>query len=317
MPAPDRAALQTVLTMRFGRRLERLEPLAEGAWSQAWAVRQGARELVVRWSELEEDFRSDERASGYASAALPVPRMLEIGPALGGWYAITERRHGTVLEDRDAAGMTAVLPSLLATLDALRTADIADTRGFGGWDRSGNGSHPTWASTLLAIGLDAPGGRIHGWRERLATTPDAERVFDAAYSRLVELAPTLPEARHLVHSDLLNRNVLVEDDRITAVLDWGSAIYGDFLFDVAWFDFWGPWYERWREVDITAAAIAHLEASGVAIPDRDSRLHACALYIGLDGLSYQAWRGDERPLRWTVNRLAEVLDQGPQRMPVS
>jgi thiamine kinase-like enzyme len=39
---------------------------------------------------------------------------------------------------------------------------------------------------------------------------------------------------HLVHSDLLHYNVLVAADRVTAVLDWGSSLYGDFLFDLAW-----------------------------------------------------------------------------------
>ena len=37
-----------------------------------------------------------------------------------------------------------------------------------------------------------------------------------------------PQERHLIHSDLLNFNVLVADDLISAVIDWGSSLYGDF-----------------------------------------------------------------------------------------
>ena len=72
-----------------------------------------------------------------------------------------------------------------------------------------------------------------------------ERVFDAGYARLLGLVDARPEARHLVHSDLLNFNVLAEDDRVSAVFDWGAALYGDFLWDVAWLTFWQPWYVNW------------------------------------------------------------------------
>ena len=40
--------------------------------------------------------------------------------------------------------------------------------------------------------------------------------------------------RHVIHGDLLNRNILVDGERINAVLDWGNALYGDHLYDAAW-----------------------------------------------------------------------------------
>jgi aminoglycoside phosphotransferase (APT) family kinase protein len=44
----------------------------------------------------------------------------------------------------------------------------------------------------------------------------------------------------VVHGDLLARNVLVEGDRISGVLDWGSACFGDPLYDAAWLLYcWG------------------------------------------------------------------------------
>lgn len=58
------------------------------------------------------------------------------------------------------------------------------------------------------------------------------------YARLRELAQALPGERHTIHGDLLNRNVLVADLKITAVIDKGNALYGDWLYDVAWLIFW-------------------------------------------------------------------------------
>ncbi|MFJ4902546.1 phosphotransferase [Streptomyces sp. NPDC088727] len=46
---------------------------------------------------------------------------------------------------------------------------------------------------------------------------------------LAALAPYLPNQCHMIHGDLLSRNVLAADGTITAVLDWGDALCGDHL----------------------------------------------------------------------------------------
>ena len=312
---PSQSAIERLAIDRIGAPLESIEPLSGGAWSSAWGVRVRDRDLVIRWSVVDEDFHKDERATHFGSPALPVPRVLEIGPAHDGWYAISERHFGDVLEELDAPATRAVLPSLLGMLDALRSAPISDSQGFGPWDATGDGIHPSWKSALLAIGTDSADRRSHGWRARLDERPSAAAVFEAAYASLTGLAPDLPETRHVIHGDLLNRNVLVENDQISAVLDWGSAMYGDFLFDVAWFDFWSAWHRQLQEVGVVQAALDHLESAGVDLPQRDARLFACNLFVGLDGISYLAWRGWDEPLDWTTRRLAEILDLGPTPRP--
>jgi hygromycin-B 4-O-kinase len=104
--------------------------------------------------------------------------------------------------------------------------------------------------------------------------------FDAAYARLEELAGSLPTERRLIHQDLINRNVLVTGTKITAVFDWGNAMYGDPLYDAAWLIYWWPWYPQWSQINIREA---------LALPaDADHRLFAYQLHIGLDHLAYTA-----------------------------
>jgi hygromycin-B 4-O-kinase len=131
--------------------------------------------------------------------------------------------------------------------------------------------------------------RLAGWRERMEGSPTGAGPFDAAFARLRELAEHAPDDRHLIHSDLLHFNVLVQDDRITAVLDWGCGLYGDFLFDLAWFCFWAPWYPAWNAIDFRAQALRHYAEIGLDVPHFDERLLACELYIGLSGQAYQAF----------------------------
>ena len=241
-------------------------PLSGGEWSQAFAFRVEGRDLVVRFSALEDAFRKDEIASRYASPALPIPSIVEIGATLAGFYAISERRFGDVLETVDEAQMRALIPSIMATLDAIRLADISGTSGFGGWGASGNAPHATWRAALLDIAADPPEHVHHGWRQRLAESPTGDGPFREAFQQLESVAAGLPDWRHLIHSDLLNRNVLVDDDRITAVFDWGSSMYGDFLLDLAWLCFWAPWTPAYRAIDFRQAAVDHYAAIGLEVP---------------------------------------------------
>jgi hygromycin-B 4-O-kinase len=213
--------------------------LRHGQWSRAFSFESDGREYVIRFSATDEDFRKDQRAMRYGSAALPVPKIVEVGVAFGGFFAISEHLEGAFLDDLDDVSLRRALPALLSVLDAVRQADIRDTSGFGLWDAAGHGPHASWRDALLACGIDAPGGRTFGWSAGLAERPAARRVFERAYSRLASLVEGCLDERYLVHSDLLAYNVLVDldADGIAAVLDWGSSLYGDFLWDVAWLTF--------------------------------------------------------------------------------
>jgi hygromycin-B 4-O-kinase len=306
-PGPlDRDATEAFLVDRFGRDVGNVTPLAGGEWSQGYGYRLGTRDLVVRFSALEDAFRKDEVASRHASPALPIPAIVEIGATPAGFYAISERGFGAVLETVDEAQMHALIPSIMATLDAIRLADISDTSGFGGWAARGTAPHPTWRAALLDVANDLGGHHLHGWRQRLAESPIGDGPFFEAFEQLEMVAPSLPDERHLIHSDLLNRNVLVDNHRISAVFDWGSSMYGDFLLDLAWICFWAPWTPAFRAIDFRAAAIDHYEAIGLDVPDFDRRLRACELWIGLDGQQYQAFKGRWNDLAWTAARTLEV-----------
>ena len=125
-------------------------------------------------------------------------------------------------------------------------------------------------------------------------------------SRKVASTNACPEGRHLVHSDLLNYNVLVDDQRIAAVLDWGSSLYGAFLYDLAWFAFWSPWYPAWERIDFALEARDHYAATGVAVPRFDERLRCYQVHIGLGAQAYNAFRGRWAELAATARRTLTV-----------
>ncbi len=302
------AQVEAFLFDRFGREVSGVTAIEHGEWSKAYTFRHADGDYVARFSALDEDFLKDRVAARFASRDLPIPRIGEIGEAFGGFYAISERASGDYLDTLDHAQMRAMLPALFAALDAARRVDLAATSGYGAWGADETAPHPTWPAAILDVANDRPTDRTHGWRERLAASPTGAKPFDEALGHLRVLLDCAPEERYLIHSDLLNYNVLVSGDRLTAVIDWGCAMYGDFLYDVAWFCFWAPWYPAWRGIDFGREALRHYQAIGLDVPHFEERLRCYKIHVGLDGQAYSAFKSRWSDLEAIARRALEVAN---------
>ena len=162
-----------------------------------------------------------------------------------------------------------------------------------------------WGDMLLAVDDDHVGTRLAGWRDRIVRSPPA---VDALTSVMTELRTINRDvhldgvAATLVHSDLINRNVHVDQRSISGIFDSGCMRWGDHLYDLAWFDFWSPWYPD-LDVGLLRDQLDQRWASSGSSPDRrDLRERACLTHIGLDHLIYcsviESWDG-----------LAEVVER--------
>jgi hygromycin-B 4-O-kinase len=280
--------------------------VGQGEWSKAFRFSREDRDYVIRFSLLDEDFSKDRFAARYSSPGLPIPSIIQIGEAFDGFYAISERVAGGYLDDVDGSQMRSLLPALFAALDAVRLVDVSPTQGFGIWSVDGNAPHSSWRAYLKDVVNDRPTDRVHGWRERLAASATGVEPFNEALGRFMPLVEQVPNDRSLIHSDLLHFNVLVAGKQITAVLDWGDAEYGDFLYDVAWFSFWSAWYRAWNGIDFASEAKRHYESIGLVVPRMEERLRCYELHIGLSSQAYCAFAGHWDDLEWTAQRTLAV-----------
>ena len=281
--------------------------IGEGAWSRCFGFRHGAEELAIRFGKYVDDFRKDQIAAAYATPALPVPAVFTVGEAFDGYFAISRRAYGVPLESSSGDQWRAIVPAVVSALEAMRTTDLSSTTGFGGWGADGQAPHARWSSHLLSVGEDTPSQRTHGWRERLATSPEGEAAFAWGFALLKQVVTdSIP--RRLVHCDLMNRNVLVQEERITAVFDWGCSLYGDHLYDLAWFEFWAPWTPQLDIDYLKAELLRRWQEVGYVPEDKESRLMACYLHIGLDHLAYNAYLGDRSTLLATAERMRTLVE---------
>jgi len=304
----DCTQVQAFLATHFDRASTHIARIGAGAWSQCFGFRRDDQELVIRFGQHVGDFRKDQRASSYRSPDLPIPEVLTIGHAFDGFYAISTRVHGVPLESLNATQWQSMIPSLAAALEAMRLADVSATVGFGGWGDAGDAPYARWSGHLLSVGDDSPDRRTYGWRARLAASPQADVVFTWGFDRLKQVAnDSVP--RGLIHGDLINRNVLVNESSITGVFDWGCACYGDHLYDLAWFEFWAPWFPS-LSIDLLRSELERRWRAVGYVPHlKEERLLACYLHIGLDHLAYNAHLGDISALAATAERMQMLVSR--------
>ena len=284
---------QTFIKDHFGGRAREITQLRGGDWSQAYALSLDGQNVVVRFGVHGEDYRKDQIMAGWTSEELPVPKVIEVGETDHGFFAVSERAEGEFLDELDNRRMKAVLPSLFSVMDAIRDLDVSNTEGYGNWGSGLKGPQRSWQDALLhEFGEDRPGSRKHGWRAALQTSEDGARDFDTTLTTLERLAKHMPAERHLIHHDLLYRNVLVQGDKISAVLDWGNSLYGDHIYDAAWLLYCQPRYTNWPDIDLYSALLQHWEANGKIPDDLEARLLCYQIHVGLDALSYDAFKGD-------------------------
>lgn len=299
-------AFRGFLREKFGSDA-RIAVMRPGEWSTVYSVQTPKADLVVRFNVYDEDFEKDAYAIRWSSPALPIPQIIEWGPALGRFYAVSERVRGEHIDELDERRMRRVLPALFGALDAMRAVDLTNARGFGGWRADGRTRHSSWRESLLGIATDPPTRGAPGWRELLAGRPHAAAAYEAGYERIRELIDDCPEDRHLIHDDLLNYNVLVVEDRISAVIDWGSSKYGDFLYELAKFAFYRPWYPAWQSIDFVAEVREHYGSIGLEVPRFNERVTCYALHEGIGGIAYSAFRERWEQVDLKARRVQELL----------
>jgi hygromycin-B 4-O-kinase len=294
LPTPDVQEIFRFLTVRLGANLRGVSPLGAGQWSRAFSFDTDSSPLVVRFGDHDEDFQKDRIAASWQQPGLPVPKFINMGEAFGTFYAITERAEGRFLDHLTRNEVAEVLPSLMGVLDAQRRIPVTQAAGFGGWDRNGMAEHGSWKDALLAVATERP--RIAGWKRRLQEWPECEHAFHQGVERLQILAEDVPSRQDVIHSDLLNRNVLVADETVTSVFDWGCSMYGDHLYDIAWLTFCAPYTSGFDRLEIRRLARQHYVNEGFDRDDFDRRIDCYELHIG-SALTYSAFLGDEGAAR--------------------
>lgn len=302
MPKPvlTPAALRSLLERRIGA-MDRFRPLAEGLDSRAFAFRRDGEEYVVRIREAIEGFHKERFVrDNFHSPRLPIPAVREVGRLDDGHaYCVSVQASGVRVHEAGAGRIAGLLGALVELMEAIADAGSRSgaAAGFGPFDGSGGGAYGSWCDYLASF---VEGERLD-WGS-LAGSIDMAMV-DEMRALVGLYSACCPEEHSLIHGDFGSFNLITDGGRITAVIDWDRAAFGDPLYDVANLIFWGE--------ELLAPLIERLAEQGGAIPRWAERTYCYQLCIGLQELYDSATGRTPVDLAWLTDRATALLEAGP------
>jgi hygromycin-B 4-O-kinase len=128
--------------------------------------------------------------------------------------------------------------------------------------------------------------------------------YNAGAERFTAAMGVCPDLRLVAHSDLGAGNTLTAAGRISGIIDWGNAVVGDPLYDIAHLTFWAPWHHGCPEELLRRSA-----AEVFGDVDFAERVRAYELHISLAAQRFNAAM-DRTHLLGPIAERAEHLTKG-------
>ncbi|GHO95510.1 hypothetical protein KSF_055580 [Reticulibacter mediterranei] len=272
--------------------------MQEGEVSQAFSFALGETGYVIRVNRSIEGFQKDVYAyKNFHSDRIPIPEVIQPGHIDERHaFCISEYVPGLTLQDVDHKAIQQLVQPTADIWSALQEYGLSHTSGYGNFDADGRGQYATWREYLLSILNTASFYQDHA----------KGHIDQASLNDIIAIFTSFiqycPEERHLVHGDFGSNNILTDGTRITAVLDWDCAKFGDPLFDVATAYFWSTW------LDCMAAQATYYEAHLTHLSNYRERLLCYQLRIGLSEVYDNILHHDWQMAQWALQRSVEVIN---------
>jgi hygromycin-B 4-O-kinase len=296
----------TLLNQHFTAPITDLAPVEGGLVSRTFSFRAGEQEYIVRFNKdnmlacnLPKEAYLYQRL---ASSPIPFPPIMHTGRLGDLYFAISRKVPGKMLQQHSVQEVEQLLPQVIEILDAIHRVDVSDTQGYGTFDYQGVGLASSWRGSLSSVGKEEDERDYYGkWYHLFEDTFLEHDLFNEIYQHMQHLFDFCPSERYLVHGGYNFRNILAQDGKITAVLDWVDAKYGDFVYDIAGLDYWCPWLhlcERFQRY--------YLERQ-VDVPFFEERLLCYQCYTTLDAMRFYASTGKEDSYQWVRQVILQKL----------
>ena len=223
----DETSASQVLEAEIGQPITSLNWFKKGYYSRAALVEvKDGHKVVARFGIDPLGYQKDRYAAKhFASLRVPIPEIKTIKQLENNiWLCTSEYVEGVNSDELHGEQARAAIPSVQETLVALHSTQVDSTTGYGEFDENGRGSHSSWAAYLSDDFCSEE------FYQDVAVDAD---LIKQAWAKIGELAKLCPTERFLVHEDFGSDNLLIKDGKVVAVLDWHSAVIGDWAMDVA------------------------------------------------------------------------------------
>jgi len=187
--------------------------------------------------------------------SIPLPKIHDLGifnktgtPVL--YYCICDLCEGQMLYEYGHTALLDFKSPFIEILVKINLVDISETQHYGHWEDFNKAPFRSWAEFMD----DYVKSKITDLKEIFAGNSEELSFINMLEEKINKLLPFCSEERHLLHGDYgLNNTLGKGTNEITGIIDWELSKFGDFVYDIAWLEFWAyygkqTYTEEYREI---------------------------------------------------------------------
>ncbi len=307
-PIVEQEQVLALLQHQFKEPISDLQTIEGGQVARTFAFRAGAQEYILRFNDASHmpiSFAKEAMLSQrILPSQIPFPPVLQVGKWRGFHFAISQRLPGKTLMELPIQEVEQLLPQVIAILDAIHHIDVSQSKNYGTFDELGIGLYPDWRSSLVQVREEEEDWNYYGkWHALFERTFLERKLFDDLFERMVALLDYCPAERYFLHGSYSLNNILAHEGKITGVVDWLSAQYGDFVYDIAGLDFWIP------ELNMRERCLQYYQERQISIPFYEERVLCYEYHSMLDAMRFFAKKEDFQRYQWVCQRMQQLLQR--------
>lgn len=305
-PVVANSQVLSLLNRHFSEPVTELVAVEGGSVARTFAFRDGDQEYIIRFN-LDRMLTSNFPKEAYVwhrltSTSIPMPSIVQVGRMDDLHFAISRKMPGKMLAQHTPAEVEQMFPQIMEIFDAIHHVDVSDRQGYGVFDYRGMGMASSWHTFLKQVADEEVEQDYFGkWHHLFDDTFLERDLFEEIYHHMLRLLNYCPEERYMVQGSASLNNMLAQGGKITAVLDWLDARYGDFVYDIATLDYWCPWLrvsERFQH---------YYQEHQVIIPAYEERILCYQCYTTLGAMRFYAKSGQEQSYQFVRAMILQKL----------
>lgn len=287
-PQIENDAVYEILGKIFPSKIEDLKVISTGQIAQTFSFSHSSNLYFIsfNYSNMSQVINTEKYFyQKFIEMNIPVREIVESGKLKELYYLITKKVEGKefhLLDEKDQ------MTSLISVYDTFFNIDKINTNnrtGYGWLDINCNGMFPSWPDHISKL-IDEDKSDFYGeWHKLFDTTFLNKKIFEEYYMEMKKLITYIPNERKLVHGGFGYGNILVNYNKVSAIIDWQDARYGDNIFDIAYMLFWRSkeMGNKFMEVFRDYVNRYNFDASNI-----EERIKCYKYYIGLDSIRFFA-----------------------------
>lgn len=284
--------------------IKQIEEAPTGKIKKVYFFEHKNKAYVIRFSMDDKEFKFEKYLQEtFEDEDFPIAKLLYMGAFKNLYYAISEKIEGVAINELNEKELKSVMPSIMEALTKLHSIDVIDTEGYGWLDSKRNGSFNTFTEFLKGFFSSDQDVFWKGWYDLFESSFLDYGLFNVLYEKMMELSPYCEGRRYLTHTDFHYNNLIINNSKISGIIDWGGVSYLDFSFDLARlimefpdYNLLSDFYDFYKEHNIDTSNF-------------NERFLCAALCHSLDGMRFWAKQGSHEAYKSILENILMILNK--------